>query len=80
MPKSLFVVMGLNMAGEKDLLGFWIAETEGARFWTTVLNELRSRGVQDVFFICMDGLKGLPEAVESIYPRTVSQRCIVHII
>ena len=79
-PKSLFVVMGLNMAGEKDLLGFWIAETEGARFWATVLNELRTRGVQDVFFICMDGLKGLPEAVESIFPRTVAQLCIVHIL
>lgn len=78
--KSAHVVLGVNLRGEKEVLGVWIAETEGAKFWLSVLTELRHRGVQDVYIACMDGLKGLPEAVNAIFPKTLTQLCIVHLV
>lgn len=78
--KTAYVVLGVNLRGEKEVLGLWIAETEGAKFWLSVLTELRHRGVQDVYIACMDGLKGLPEAVNAVFPKTLTQLCIVHLV
>ena len=74
------VVLGLNLRGEKEVLGVWISENEGAKFWAAVLSELKQRGVQDIFIACMDGLKGLPEAVTALFPKTLTQQCIVHLV
>ena len=76
--KAVYLALGINLSGEKELLGLWMAETEGSRFWLTVFNELKNRGVQDCFIACVDGLKGLPEAIETVFPRTQVQLCIVH--
>ncbi|RLT87430.1 MULTISPECIES: IS256 family transposase [unclassified Ketobacter] len=76
--KAVYLALGINLLGEKELLGMWLADTEGAKFWLTVFNELKSRGVQDCFIACVDGLKGLPEAIEAVYPETRIQLCIVH--
>lgn len=74
------VALGLNLRGEKEVLGVWIAESEGAKFWASVLSELKARGVQDIYIACMDGLKGLPDAVTALFPKTLTQQCIVHLI
>jgi transposase-like protein len=76
--KAVYLALGINLEGEKELLGLWIAETEGSKFWLSVFNELKNRGVQDCFIACVDGLKGLPEAIEAVYPHTQVQLCIVH--
>jgi transposase-like protein len=76
--KAVHVALGINMAGEKELLGLWMTENEGAKFWLSVFTELRNRGLEDCFIACVDGLKGLPEAVEAIYPYTQVQLCVVH--
>ena len=78
--KSAHVVLGVNLRGEKEVLGLWLAENEGAKFWLSVLTELRQRGVQDIYVASMDGLKGLPEAVSAVYPKTLTQLCIVHLV
>jgi putative transposase len=78
--KSAHVALAVNLRGEKEVLGLWLAENEGAKFWLGVLNELRNRGVQDIFIACMDGLKGLPEAVTAAFPKTLTQQCIVHLV
>jgi len=78
--KSVYVALGVNFEGQKEVLGLWIAETEGAKFWMGVLAELKNRGVQDILIACMDGLSGFPEAVRSVYPNTRVQLCIVHMI
>lgn len=78
--KSAHIVLGLNLRGEKEVLGVWLAENEGAKFWAGVLSELKTRGVQDIFVACMDGLKGLPEAVTALFPKTLTQQCIVHLV
>lgn len=78
--KSAHVVLAVNLRGEKEVLGLWLAESEGAKFWLSVLTELRQRGVQDVYVASMDGLKGLPEAVNAVFPRTLTQLCIVHLV
>lgn len=78
--KTIYLALGLNLAGEKELLGLWIAETEGAKFWLQVLTELRNRGVSDVLIACVDGLTGFPDAVESVYPKAKIQLCIVHMM
>ena len=78
--KSAHVVLGVNLHGEKEVLGLWLAENEGAKHWLAVLTELRQRGVQDIFVACMDGLKGLPEAVNAVFPKTLTQLCIVHLV
>ena len=73
-----YLALGINLEGEKELLGLWISETEGAKFWLSVFNELKNRGVQDCFVACVDGLTGLPEAIEAVFPQTQVQLCIVH--
>lgn len=78
--KAIYVVIGVNLEGQKQVLGLWVAETEGAKFWLQVLTELQNRGVKDIFIACVDGLKGFPEAIETIYPKAEVQLCIVHLI
>ena len=78
--KALYVVLGITLEGNKEVLGLWIAPTEGAKFWLQVLTELQNRGVQDIFIACVDGLKGFPEALEAAFPRTQVQLCIVHMV
>ncbi len=76
--KAVYLALGINTEGEKELLGLWIAQTEGAKFWLSVMNELKNRGLQDILIACVDGLKGFPEAIEAVYPHTQIQLCIVH--
>lgn len=76
--KAVYCALGLTREGTKDLLGLYIGENEGARFWLSVLSDLQSRGVKDIFIACVDGLKGFPEAIESIFPQTEVQLCVVH--
>ena len=74
------MVLGVNLEGQKEVLGLWMAQTEGAKFWLQVLTELQNRGVKDILIACVDGLKGFPEAIEAVYPRTEVQLCIVHLV
>lgn len=76
--KAVYLALGINLEGEKELLGLWIAQSEGAKFWLGVFNELKNRGVRDCFVAAVDGLKGLPEAIETVFPHTQVQLCIVH--
>jgi len=78
--KSIFLALGINTEGEKELMGMWIAENEGAKFWLSVLTELQHRGVEDILIACVDGLKGFPDAINSVYPDTHIQLCIVHMV
>lgn len=77
--KAIYVVLGIDTKGLKDVLGIWIETTETSSKWCEIFEELKSRGVEDIFFVSMDGLTGLPEAVERVYPQAILQRCIVHI-
>ena len=76
--KAAYVVLGINKDGMKKVLTITIGENESAKYWMTVLNELKNRGVQDILVLCADGLTGLKEAISAIYPKTEYQRCIVH--
>lgn len=76
--KAAYTCMGIDLEGRVDVLGLWIAETEGAHFWLTVLTDLKARGVQDILIACVDGLKGFPEAIESAFPKALVQLCVVH--
>lgn len=76
--KAAYICMALDMKGKKDILGIWIGESEGAKFWLSVCNDLKNRGVRDILIACMDGLKGLPEAIKTVYPDVSIQTCIVH--
>jgi transposase-like protein len=76
--KAIYLALGIDLEGTKELLGLWTAETEGSKFWLTVFNELKTRGLRDCFIACVDGLKGLPEAIEAVFPQTQVQICIVH--
>ena len=78
--KAVYVAVGVTLEGTRDCLGLWIEKTEGARFWTSVLTELRNRGVKDVLFVCTDGLTGFPEAIDAVFPLSVNQTCIVHLV
>jgi len=78
--KAVYLALGINLDGEKELLGLWISQTEGAKFWLGILTELKNRGVQDVFIACVDRLSGFPEAIEAVYHQTQVQPCIVHIV
>lgn len=78
--KAAYTCLGIDINGHKDLLGLWIGESEGANFWLSVITELRNRGVEDIFIACIDGLKGFPEAISSIYPATEIQLCIIHVL
>jgi putative transposase len=78
--KSVYTAIGINLEGKKEVLGLWIADTEGAKFWLLIINELNNRGVEDIFIACIDGLKGFPEAINAVFPQTRIQLCIVHMI
>lgn len=78
--QAVYLALGVNLEGEKELLGLWIAQNEGAKFWLGVLNELKNRGVDDLFIACVDGLTGFPDAVEAAFPQTQVQLCIVHMV
>ena len=78
--KAIYLVMGVNISGNKELLGMWVQKTEGAKFWLQILTDLKNRGVEDIFIACVDGLKGFPEAINSIYPKTDVQLCVVHMV
>ena len=78
--KAIYLAIGVTIEGYKEVLGLWIAQTEGAKFWLQVVTELKNRGVSDIFIACVDGLKGFPEAIESVFPQTEVQLCIVHLV
>ena len=78
--KTVYIALGVTVAGSKEVLGLWIEQNEGAKFWLKVVNELKNRGVKDILIACCDGLKGFPEAIETAFPVTVVQTCIVHMI
>ncbi len=78
--KAVYLAIGINLNGEKEVLGLWISQTEGAKFWLQVVTELKNRGVDDIFIACVDGLKGFPEAIETVYPHATVQLCIVHLV
>jgi putative transposase len=77
---ACYLAIGVNVEGERDVLGIWFQKTEGAKFWLAVLTELKQRGVQDVLVCCVDGLQGFPEAIEAVYPKTWVQTCLVHLV
>jgi putative transposase len=78
--RACYLALGVGMDGSRDVLGMWFQETEGAKFWMQVLSELKQRGVSDILIACVDGLKGFPEAIEAVFPKTTVQTCIVHLI
>jgi len=78
--KAVYLALGVNLEGHKELLGMWISENEGAKFWLGVLTELQNRGVKDILIACVDGLKGFPDAINTVYPKTHIQLCIVHMV
>ena len=78
--KSAYLAIGINLEGLKDVLGIWLEETEGAKFWLKVMTEIKNRGVKDIFIACVDGLKGFPDAIEAVFPKTEVQLCIVHMV
>lgn len=78
--RAVYIAVGVRMDGHKDVLGLWTSETEGPKFWLMVITELQNRGVKDIFVVCVDGLKGFPEAIEAVFPKSQVQLCIVHLI
>ncbi len=78
--KAIYLAVGINLQGHKEVLGLWAAQNEGAKFWLGVMSELKNRGVQDIFIACVDGLKGFPEAIEAVFPQTQVQLCLVHLV
>ena len=78
--KSIYLALGINLEGRKELLGMWIAQTEGAKFWLSVVTEIKNRGVEEILIACIDGLKGFPDAIASVFPQTDIQLCIVHMV
>ncbi len=78
--KSFYLALGVNMEGHKELLGMWLSENEGAKFWLNVLTELQNRGVKDILIACVDGLKGFPDAIRTVFPEAQIQLCIVHMV
>jgi putative transposase len=78
--RAVYVAIGVNLEGRKDVLGLWTSANEGAKFWLAVLTELRNRGTKDVLIVCIDGLKGFPQAIESVFPAARIQLCIVHLV
>jgi putative transposase len=78
--KAIYLAVGVNTQGLKEVLGMWASESEGAKFWLTIITELKARGVKDIFIACVDGLKGFPEAIEAVFPKTQVQLCLVHLM
>jgi transposase-like protein len=79
-PHTMYVAIGINLQGNKELLGLWLAETEGAKFWLSCLTDLKSRGLHDIFIACVDGLAGFPEAIRAAFPEARVQLCLVHLV
>ena len=77
---TMYVAIGVNLQGKKELVGLWLSETEGAKFWLSCLTDLKNRGVNDIFVVCVDGLSGFPEAIRTAFPQTKVQLCIVHLV
>lgn len=80
MSKTVYLAIGIDMDGKKDILGLWVSQNEGSKFWLSVLTELKNRGLEDVFIACCDGLTGLPDAINAVFPKTTVQLCVVHMI
>jgi putative transposase len=78
--KSLFLAIAVNLEGQKEILGMWIAKNEGAKFWLSVITDLKNRGVEEIYIACVDGLKGFPEAINSVFPNAIVQLCVVHMV
>ncbi len=78
--KAVYIALALNSDGEKEVLGLWIEQTEGAKFWLKVMNELKNRGLNDILIAVVDGLKGFPEAIATVFPLTTVETCIIHLI
>ena len=78
--KAVYIALGVTLEGQKEVLGLWIGQAEGAKFWLKIVTELKNRGVQDIYIACVDGLKGFPEAIESVFPKAQVQLCIVHMV
>jgi putative transposase len=78
--RAIYVALGVQLEGQKEVLGLWAGQAEGAKFWLQVATELKNRGVQDIFIACVDGLKGLPQAIETVFPKAQVQLCIVHLV
>ena len=78
--KSIYLALAVSMEGHKELLGLWLSDNEGSKFWMSVLTELKTRGIEDIFIACVDGLKGFPDAINTVFPKTKVQLCIVHMI
>jgi putative transposase len=78
--RAVYVAIGVSLEGQKEVLGLWAGGSEGAKFWLSVLTELRHRGVKEMLIVCVDGLKGFPQAIESVYPEACVQLCIVHLV
>jgi putative transposase len=78
--KAIYLAIGVNLSGLKEVLGMWASETEGAKFWLAIITELKNRGLKDIYIACVDGLKGFPEAIESLFPKTQVQLCLVHLM
>lgn len=76
--RAVYIVLGINMYGNKEILGMYVGENESAKFWLSIMNGLKNRGVQDILIACVDGLTGFPQAIEAVYPRTEIQQCIIH--
>ncbi len=78
MKKAVYIAIGINLDGRKDVLGMWVGKNEGAKFWATVLNGMRNRGVQDIFVACTDNLTGFSAAINAVFPKTDVRNCIIH--
>ena len=79
-PLLIYLAFGVNLQGLKEVLGMWAAEAEGAKFWLSVVTELKNRGIADIYIACVDGLKGFPEAIESVFPHTQVQLCLAPMV
>lgn len=78
--KAIYLAIGVNLSGIKEVLGLWVTQTEGAKFWLQIVTELKNRGVSDIFIACVDGLRGFPDAIETVFPQAQVQLCIVHLV
>jgi putative transposase len=78
--KAIYLAIGVNLSGLKEILGRWASDTEGAKFWLSIITELKNRGVKDIYIACVDGLKGFPETIETVFPKTQVQLCLVHLM
>ena len=76
--KAVYIAIGVDLDGRKDVLGMWVGENESAKYWASVLNGLKNRGVEDIFIACTDNLTGFSAAIEAVYPQTEIQNCIIH--